>query len=412
MIKILNTNCQDMSSGPSFNARAASAVKKILATRPAGLNALSSELQKYSQLDENLQLFRKNHRRFFVVGIGGSSLGVQVLADVFQVQNFEFIDNVDAAHFENILNNLQEPEKVGWLIISKSGNTIETLAALDFIHQYLNQKAIDISKHSIVITEKKESDLYNWSQRQKTLYYEVPVSVGGRFSVLSSVGLVPAVLMGLDIAQIAKGAEQAYENETALTSLTAEVLKSFARDEWVTVLWSYSSRLKSFGFWWQQLWAESLAKKVDLQGRPAPRASTPLPLVGATDQHSALQQVMEGAHDKLVCFLRVGDAEAGQIKLQKSTLNETSLLQGRDLGALLKAEAEAIQQALTETGISNLSLQIENLNAENLGYLIMFFQLLVIAMGESLGINTFNQPGVELGKIKAKAILAQGAGRI
>lgn len=388
--------------------RAASAVQKVLSSKPGGLKGLESELELYRQMPESLRKFKTSHRRFVVVGIGGSSLGLQVLAEVFQIRGFEFLDNVDALQFESLLARLESEgslAETGWVFISKSGRTVETLASLDFIRQHLHEKSVRLADHSVVVTEKKESDLYNWSETQETLFFEVPLSVGGRFSVLSSVGLVPALLMGIDTAQLRAGALAAYRDEAALTELTAAVLASWARGEWVSVLWSYSSRLKSFGFWWQQLWAESLAKKVDLGGKPAPRVSTPLPLVGATDQHSVLQQVMEGARDKLVLFLRVDAAEGGSCVLGEATLKETALLAGKPLGALLKAEAEAIQQALTEVGVPNLTLKIPALQAENLGHLFMFFQLLVMALGEALAINTFDQPGVELGKVKTKAIL-------
>jgi glucose-6-phosphate isomerase len=409
MIKIFNSYVHETvnSADVKLRQKAEVAVKKVLEIKPGGLTAIESELTTYVQTQQSLLDFKARHKKFFVVGIGGSSLGVQVLADVFQIKNFEFIDNVDATHFENTLNSISNLEEVAWLFISKSGRTIETLAALDFISQFLNEKSVNIQKHTIVITEKKDSDLYNWAVENKVLNFAVPLSVGGRFSVLSSVGLVPAILMGLDIQKIQKGALSAYQEQTALTSFTESALKSFERGEWVSVLWSYSSRLKSFGFWWQQLWAESLAKKVDRQGEVAPRVSTPVPMVGATDQHSTLQQIMEGARDKMVFFLRADDAEKGFTILQKSQTKETSLLQGKTLGTLLKAEAEAIQQALSEVGVSNITLKVSDLKEENLGRLIMFFQLSVMALGESFNINTFDQPGVELGKVMTKNILSE-----
>lgn len=411
MIKILDSHTprppHSARTDLQFKQQAEIAVKKVLQTKPGGLPAIEAELNGYTKSDESLQDFKIRHQHFYVVGIGGSSLGVQVLADVFQIKNFEFIDNVDAAHFEHILTHIPDLQKVGWIFISKSGKTIETLAALDFISQFLREKSVDFQKHTLVITEKKDSDLYNWSQARKVLFFAVPQSVGGRFSVFTSVGLVPAFLMGLDIQKMQIGAQSAYLQQTALIKLTESILSSFHREEWVSVLWGYSSRLKSFGFWWQQLWAESLAKKVDREGRPAPRVSTPLPLIGATDQHSMLQQIMEGARDKMIFFLRTDDAEKGQMFLQQSQLNETAVLQGKNLGSLLKAEAEAIQQALSEIGVSNLSIKVTDLKEESLGQLVMFFQLLVMSLGEALNINTFDQPGVELGKIMAKNILSQ-----
>lgn len=411
MMNILTPHFEPTDSGSSsqYFKTASAAVKKILQSKPGGLSGLEASLDQYVTAPPELLDFRSHHSQYVVIGIGGSSLGVQVLAEVSGVRNFHFIENVDAVQIETLLTELTDLNSVGWLVISKSGRTSETLAALDFAAAHLRERGTEIAQHTVVITEKKESDLYNWSQRHKTLFYEVPLNVGGRFSVLSAVGLVPAILMNLEVRELRRGALAAYGSAEQLTRVTSASLASFAREEWITVLWSYSSRLKFFGLWWQQLWAESLAKKVNLQGAPAPRVSTPVPLVGATDQHSALQQIMEGARDKLVIFLRSADAEGGTWILQKPELAETALLAGRPLGALLQAEAEAIQQALSEVGVPNLSLKVEDLRAANIGYLFMFFQLLVIAIGEAHGIDTFNQPGVELGKIKTKEILRQAA---
>lgn len=390
-----------------FEEAAQKSVEAIFKNKPPVLSGIEAELKKYTQTPDDLKKFKSQHKFFFVVGIGGSSLGSQVLAEAFQIKNIKFIDNVDATHFEMVLSQIENLSETGWLFISKSGNTIETLAGLDFISQHLASKNLELKKHCIVITEKKESDLYNWSKQNETLFFEVPLTVGGRFSVLTSVGLVPAILMNLNIEKIQTGALKAYQDQEILKILTQEALQSFKRNEWVSVLWSYSSRLKSFGFWWQQLWAESLAKKTDNNGHAAPRVSTPLPFVGATDQHSTLQQIMEGARDKMVFFLRANDAENSSVILNKSNFSETKLLQGKNFGALLKAEAEAIQQALTEVGVSNTTLQVNKIDEEGLGHLIMFFQLWVISLGQAMNINTFNQPGVELGKVMTKKNLTK-----
>ncbi|AGH95989.1 hypothetical protein [Pseudobdellovibrio exovorus] len=409
MITVLNpsySSSSDSTLTTKSEALAREATQKVLQQKPGGLKGIEASLEALSVMPEELNLFKNRHSRFVVVGIGGSSLGIQVLAEMKQASNFQFIDNVDAYHFEQLFETMPEPEKTGWLFISKSGGTIETLTALEFIEQELSTKNISLSEHSLVITEKKDSDLYRWSQQKQVLFFEMPVSVGGRFSVLTEVGLIPAWLMGFDMKALRTGAMEAYNASDVLAKVTSETLKSWQREEWITVLWSYSSRLKSFGLWWQQLWAESLAKKVDIQGQPAARVSTPLPLIGATDQHSVLQQVMEGARDKLVVFLRVQEAEAGKSLLQKSQMRETALLQGRNMGTLLRAEAEAIQQALSEVQVSNISLQISDVRDQSVGYLFMFFQLWVMCLGEAIQINTFDQPGVELGKVKTKKILS------
>lgn len=408
MLKILtsaNSSTNHQNTAEKNRHRSEQAVDIVLKTKPGGLIEIESQLEMIQQWENQLSPFRVQHTDFYVVGIGGSSLGVQVFAEVFQKKNFYFVDNVDAFHFEAQLKSISNLEKTGWLFISKSGRTIETLATLEFVQQFYQQNSVSLESHCLVITEEKNSDLYNWAQNKKTTVFPIPLSVGGRFSVLSSVGLVPAILMGLNLKEIRNGALKAYNERQSLVTLTEQVLSSFSRKEWVTLLWSYSSRLKSFGSWWQQLWAESLAKKITRKNQTAERVSTPVPLVGATDQHSVLQQVMDGEHDKFVLFLRVGSAEGGQMTLKNPQTSETQSLRSKTLGELLKAEAQATQNALEQIGVSNLSLQVSDLNEQNIGFLLMFFQLLVMSLGEALDINTFDQPGVELGKVMAKKLL-------
>lgn len=369
------------------------------------LKALQDQMRSAVSDFKPLENIKKNYSQFAIVGIGGSSLGIQVLSQYFSKSNFVYFDNIDAVQFENQMNSFENLDKVFWLFISKSGETIETLATLEFIDQIYQQKGKNLKTQSLVITEKKSNSLNMLAAKHGVPQYEVPIDVGGRFSVLSYVGLVPAYLMGLNITAIEAGARKALANKELVVSFVAEALASFDRQEWVTVLWSYSSQLKNFGFWWQQLWAESLAKKTSLNSQTVQRVSTPLPLVGATDQHSVLQQIAEGAKDKLVIFLRAGASESGHLRLQSSHCEPTKTLVGLRLGDLLKAEAMATQQSLTESGVSNFSLQIDQLDEESLGFLLMFSQLSVLALGKALNLNPLDQPGVERGKILCKALL-------
>jgi glucose-6-phosphate isomerase len=386
-------------------SRARDSVSKILGQSNSLLESLFEQMDQATIVLKPLDAMKAKYKIFAVVGIGGSSLGIQVMTQYFSKDHFTFFDNVDAAEFESQIKKIGPLANVGWLFISKSGETIETLATLEFIDQIYAEEKLDLALQSIVITEKKTSALSDWAHSRKVNQFEIPLAVGGRYSALSNVGLVPAYLMGLDIKALASGARRALESQESISSFVAEILSSFERQEWITVLWSYSSRLKNFGLWWQQLWAESLAKKLDLEKKPAPRVSTPMPLIGATDQHSVLQQVYDGYRDKFVLFLRVSQAEAGTLTLKKAQSEPTQVLRGRTLGDLLQAEAIATQQSLTEVGVSNLTLQIDQFNEESLGFLVMFMQISVLALGKALNLNPLNQPGVEHGKVLCKKIL-------
>ena len=241
------------------------------------LKALQDQMRSAVSDFKPLENIKKNYSQFAIVGIGGSSLGIQVLSQYFSKSNFVYFDNIDAVQFENQMNSFENLDKVFWLFISKSGETIETLATLEFIDQIYQQKGKNLKTQSLVITEKKSNSLNMLAAKHGVPQYEVPIDVGGRFSVLSYVGLVPAYLMGLNITAIEAGARKALANKELVVSFVAEALASFDRQEWVTVLWSYSSQLKNFGFWWQQLWAESLAKKTSLNSQTVQRVSTPLP---------------------------------------------------------------------------------------------------------------------------------------
>ncbi len=384
------------------------ALDSILKKQPGGLAALLQQMNLYSEktIPSELQTFKSKYEEFVLVGIGGSSLGVRVWNQTQNLNNFHFLDNVDAQEFERLLKRL-DLKKTGFLFISKSGQTIETLAALDYLSQQCAKNSLNLAEQSIVITENKPSELFQWSQKNSVPFFEVPLSVGGRFSVLSSVGLIPAYLMGIDLKKIAAGAHRAIQDRKTILNISEQALASFSREEWITVLWSYCSGLQYFGFWWQQLWAESLAKKTDLADQPAARVSTPLPLIGSTDQHSVLQQIMEGAADKFIIFLKVNEAERGTLKLSSPQFQETSDLKGKTLGALLQAERSATSQALKEANVSQMTIAVENTDPENVAYLMMLFQLVVMTLGESLKINTFNQPGVERGKVLAKKNLQE-----
>ena len=346
--------------------------------------------------------FQKKFSQLVIVGLGGSSLGNRVIAEVFRAKNIHFIDNVDAIEFETLIEDLGDLKSVGWVFISKSGTTIESLCALEFLDQIFKDENLNLPSQSLVISENRENTLTKWAKNNGISICEIPLDVGGRFSVLSPVGLMPAAFMGLDLEKLRRGALAAREDSDLIAEVMAQTLQSYQREEWITLLWFYRSRLKNFGGWFQQLWAESLGKTKNRRGEVAPRASTPMWAVGASDQHSILQQVMEGARDKFVIFFRNEEAESGSQKLKLNQFKETANLQGRTMGELLRAEALATQEALSSNGVSTMTIKTKVLDEQTLGYLFMFFELVVAGLGEYMNIDAFDQPGVELGKRLAK----------
>ena len=341
-----------------------------------------------------------------LIGIGGSSLGPQLIAELSNsLIKVHFADNVDPWQFQKICQAISNWQKCHFLIISKSGSTLETLFTAGLFDQELSKRSLKLCDRSIVITELRANPLKQWADNNSVQVLEVPVDVGGRFSILSPVGMVLAEALGFSIDEIRKGAHQALESREAIEEISAEALASFDRQEWITFIWNYSSGLRYFGLWFQQLWAESLAKSVDFQQRPAARVSTPVAAIGTCDQHSLLQQVMEGAKDKWVMQIRVATCESEGPLLDKSPFSALDEFGSLPLGKVLAAEAEATARALEQSGISLRVFELQDLGPRSIGYLLMFWQLVVACVGESLELNAFDQPGVELGKRLAKDIL-------
>lgn len=349
----------------------------------------------------------KKFSKLVVVGMGGSAVGPQVLCEIFHKENIFFVDNIDSFQFQNLLNELGDLEDVVWAFISKSGGTIETLCALELVLQIYNGKGIRLPEHAVVISENQSNSLMKWAQQEKVPTLEIPKDVGGRFSVLSPVGIFPAAFAGLNTEALRQGAMAALKETSLATHLMAQFLKSFSRDEWISLFWFYNSSMRSFGVWLQQLWAESLGKSVNRKNEEAARVSTPMWAIGACDQHSILQQVMEGVRDKFVIFFRFESLEGGSLRLHQSHFPETEVLAGKTMGDLMRAECLATQEALEQNRISTLTLKTKVLDEASLGFLFMFFQLVVAGMGEVFHINAFDQPGVELGKRLAKEKLAK-----
>ncbi len=341
-------------------------------------------------------------KKLVIVGIGGSSAGPQVIIEMFHKKNVFVIDNVDPVQFKKTMDELGDLEEICWTFISKSGTTIETLCTLEYLLEIYSKKGLELAQQSVVITENHPNSLFKWAQTYHVPTLEIPKDVGGRFSILSPVGIFPAAFVGLNVEDLRKGAMAALKETSVISHTMAQFLQSFQRQEWLTLFWFYNSNCRWFGVWLQQLWAESLGKATNREKEEAPRASSPLWAIGACDQHSILQQVMEGARDKFVCFFRFEHLESGPIVLAKTHFPETEMLKGKSMGELLKVETLSTQEALEHNRVSTMTFKAKGLDEATLGFLFMFFELVVAGLGEVQRIDAFDQPGVELGKRLAK----------
>jgi glucose-6-phosphate isomerase len=341
-----------------------------------------------------LKTVKKNQTTLCVFGIGGSCLGAKAVYDFLQPEkSVLFFDNIDGHSFEARLAKIKL-KTAHFLLISKSGETSETLFQTAHLFDLLTRQKLKIFDHVTIITEKKDSTLTRIGNEFGLQSLSVPLDVGGRFSVFSQVGLAPLMWAGVPVKKMLKGAELIKSDRELIAKAAGFYLNSFRNNESISIFWFYVENLRTFGLWLQQLWAESLGKSKDRSGLKASLASTPLSCIGATDQHSLLQQFTEGARDKSFLFVRCAESEKSS-KIKKIISKELSLAKGRSVGELLGIEASATQKIVESLGISTACLKFENIDAQNLGALLFLFQILVATLGEVLNLNAFDQPGVE-----------------
>lgn len=393
--------------------------KKYLEVSQKGLQSLLNrndlgffQLPQRQDLWKSTQILaanlRQRYQHMVIIGIGGSSIGPRAILETLGCtthHQLHFLDNVDPVEFHRLFQSLPKLEKVVWVLVSKSGSTIETLAGADFVAQKYRQAGLNFFEHVVVVTENRSNPLYDVAKEKDLPCLEIPLDVGGRFSVLTAVGMLPAAFIGADIEQFRQGALQALQDSKGVTILMSQYLDSFAKQKWISFFWFYCGHARFLGEWIKQLWAESLAKSVNRQGQSAPRVSTPVSAIGVSDQHSLLQQVMEGDKDKFVLFLRFLSSEVKTDPLEFSHFPIQSFFQGKTLGELMAAEASATEEALQKNGVMVARYSYPDLSPKSLGFFFMQWELIVGALGEVLDINAFDQPGVELGKRLAKEIL-------
>jgi glucose-6-phosphate isomerase len=363
-----------------------------------------------------------------VLGIGGSALGAKALLTALRRpawnewddEGREFfprltvLDNVDPTTVSAALARI-DPRRVLVNVISKSGGTAETMAQYLIVRAWLEDALGSAAhRHLVFTTDPGRGALREIAARDGIASLSVPPEVGGRFSVLSPVGLLPAALVGIDVSALVAGARRAVERADA-DDLRRNPAALYAALHWaadtdlgarIHVLMPYTDRLRDFAEWYRQLWAESLGKRVSRAGKELFSGPTPLAAVGATDQHSQVQLFMEGPFDKVITFAVVDDL-GDDLRIPPPPTDvpgvgplppDLAYLSGHSLAALLRAEYEATATALARMGRMSCTLRLSRLDAETFGEAIMFFQLATGYAGVFYGVDPFDQPGVELGK--------------
>jgi len=363
-----------------------------------------------------------------ILGIGGSALGniaVQTALNPYLYNLDEkqrsgprlfVFDNVDPAQLVSFLDWLGDKlDKTIFNVISKSGRTSETAAQFMIIRQLLLDKlGPDGLKDQVVATtDSSQGTLRKIADDADLRCLEVPDGVGGRFTVLSAVGLFSAAICGIDIDSLLEGArdmdtrvkcEDFYENPAAINA--AINYHFYKHRKKISVMMPYSYALKDLSDWYRQLWAESLGKVKDLAGNDVHIGPTPVKALGTTDQHSQVQLYREGPNDKLFTFLQVNNFEK-DIKTGPAPdcAQELGFLAGKNLSVLLNNEKKATEYALLKDKRPCLTIIFDKVNAYTIGQFIYLFEVTTSLVGALFNINPYDQPAVELGKEATFALM-------
>lgn len=371
-------------------------------------------------LKDIAERFRTKFDDVVILGTGGSSLGGQTLYSLADSgfgprkggPRLHFLDNVDPDTFELLYEQL-DLKRTGFIVISKSGGTAETvaqfIACLDRLMTLIGRD--NVPKHALVITEPDNANnpLRSLAHRLSLAVLDHDPNVGGRFSVLSPVGLLPAMIAGLDAHAVRRGALavlkatiEGPDPRESDPAVGAALKVAFLQKKGIanTVLMPYVDRLANFGLWFQQLWAESLGKNGT--------GSTPIRAMGTRDQHSQMQLYLDGPRDKLFTLMTLEVAgEGGLISNALVKEPELAYLQRRRMGDLLDAEQRATAETLVNNGCPTRLFQLERLDEEVMGGLLMHFMLETIIAAGLLNVNAFDQPAVEEGKVLARKFLSE-----
>ena len=399
-------------------AKARAVFAKRRAAGELGFLELPSNTALHAQSVDFAKRTRGRFDDVVVLGIGGSALGPIALRTALRKSQWNLLDagerdlrprlhvldNLDPATIAGLLDRVVRLERTLFIVTSKSGGTAETMAQYLVIRGQLEQNRLTPKDHIVFVTDPKKGALRPIAQQEGIPALDIPENVGGRFSVLSPVGVLPAALIGINTTHLLAGAaEMATRCEAtklrenpAGTFATLQFLADTKSGKHIHVLMPYSDALRDMAAWFVQLWAESLGKHRTAKENVGP---TPLAALGATDQHSQVQLFMEGPADKTITFMAVPRQDSDvEIPTIHPDVAELSYLGGHTLGEVLDVERRATAGALAKRGRPNLTITLDEVSPASIGGLFMLLEIATIYAGALYRVNPLDQPGVELGK--------------
>ena len=388
-----------------------------------------TERKNIDRINETAAWVRESAEYFVVLGIGGSALGPAAVHQALRHQHYNELprekrngpkfyveDNVDPERMAALLDII-DLDKTVFNVITKSGSTSETMSQLLIVTRLLLDRYGEegLKDHIIATTDSSKGNLIGIAEKYNLRTFIVPDGVGGRFSELCPVGLVAAAVCGADIGKLLDGAEfmdglcsnEDVLKNPALVSAALEVL-AMEKGANISVLMPYADSLKYMADWYAQLWAESLGKKKTVDGKLVRVGQTPVKALGVTDQHSQVQLYTDGPFDKTITFIRVEKYRTEYaIPHAYDDIPNVAFLSGHTLNELISAECRATEHAVTVSGHMNKTVIVPEVNEFTVGELLMLFEMQTAFAGELLGIDAFDQPGVEEGKNATYALLGK-----
>lgn len=359
------------------------------------------------------------------IGIGGSALGAQAVLRALsclkssRTRTFRVVfagDATDPQAIDDIIEGV-DWSKAAINVISKSGGTLEPMATFvllkDFLAKAVGKKKV--AARILATTDPHGGTLRAIADREGFAMLPVPGNVGGRFSVFTEVGMLAAMAEGVDVAGLWKGAKAENDRFWKRTPMqnvpmlfAALQYLHYREGKALHVMMPYVQRLELVGAWYRQLWAESLGKRIDRRGRVVHTGPTPVAAIGPADQHSQIQLYNEGPNDKTVTFLEV-DRFARDYRLHDPypDIEAVSYFAGASFSEIVHYERQGTSEALTANRRPNGTLYMKDLSAESIGEFMQGMMCATAVMGELLGIDAFNQPGVEAGKVNINRLLGK-----
>ena len=396
-IKYHNTNFHKIKDTISNDKK----IFEIISQLPA-LNVIFDQ-NLFSKTIKIVKKFEINKKRIIVFGTGGSNLGAKALDNIIvkKKNKIDFYDNVDPIFFENSHNKI-DFKTTGFIIVSKSGSTPETLSQFSSLYQIAKDKneTDEFFSNILIITEFKDSPLYKIGKENNCLLLEHSNKIGGRFSVFSNVGIVPAILSGINVDSLYKGAAEIINNieNYSLLKLGKYLCTQSSNEFSSSVIMTYSDSLYFFGKWYLQLWAESIGKNS--------KAITAIHSVGTTDQHSQLQLYLGGPRDKFYTFITTDHSNNG-LKLNSEIFKNTGFdyFINKKMGDLMQAEQRATIETFRVNNFPFREVFLPKIDEENIGKLLAMSFIETIAACIYINVDPFDQPAVEQGKILTKEFL-------